>query len=780
MTTKEFNSDLKKVDANYNDMPEFQMDHLGLLGKSSPDFGRDPESTSICPLLSPSPTGGEYQTVDPLSQVLEQKMIIVGKSPSPDFNNQDEETALLATSPHASYSHPLDPIRNLAYDRQVTPPGVDARIVGISNQSSSGPDASYGDLEIAKHTIVNAAESSHRRNKNSTPVETLKSSQSSSSANIPENVSSAQLLGNHYQHLDDNKLTDVGNFICQEKIIRASLDMSNRKQACPVEYSFISWNWPLIRKSFFWSIISIMVACFCVLVGMLVTVPRRCYPSHTWYQGTVFYEIFPASYQDSNGDGLGDLRGIASRASYLSKLGIQAVRLNSIFPATHYPEGFDKVTNLTDIEKSLGDFRDFQYFVNAMHEKNISVVLDFPVYPYVKALGELKVSAMRKNVADKITNVVHNHRSHRAAENEPRFQRELPRTEFDSVNKMYLKPYIDGGIAGLMKSTSDHLNSISRTVLEEAVEFWFEKGVDGVYFKGLEHYANDSKLLRELKKWKEVKEQFQLLGKEKMLMCDYRVLNAIREDVVHVLLTTMDLLDVYLDVSNGTSYIKSEVTSYQSSRLFDRRDYPWIHWNIGNVDTKRLAGRVENNFGAILFQFLLPGTISIFYGDEIGLTEIHDPHMDHHDIRYVHQLAPMKWQPNGAGFTRQDTLPWLPFAKSVRTNDIHENILSNMTALRKEAPSIYMNSIWKEAESLSNFAFRFVDENIIVLERSYPRRNAYVAVYNAGTDEARNDLSSIYYRGELLEDSRGRRGVFLNFKNLKLGSGEAFVVKLDK
>lgn len=513
---------------------------------------------------------------------------------------------------------------------------------------------------------------------------------------------------------------------------------------------------------------------------MLATAPQRCYPPHNWYQGAVFYEIFPASYQDSNGDGLGDFRGIAFRVNYLSKLGIRAVRLNSIFPSDPYPEGFSKVTNLTDVEKSLGDFNDFEYFVNAMKGKNISVILDLPIYPYVKNLGELKVSMTRKNVADKITNVVHNHRSHRSTKNESDSFQELEKNKFFD-RKRHLKSYIDGGIAGLMKSTSDHLNSISRSVVEEAIEFWFEIGVDGLYLKGLENYANDPKFLMELKKWKNIKENFRKIGKDKMLMCDYKILNFVKdEETIHETLTTMDLLDVYLDVSNGTSHIKTEVNKYLESKVVEKRDYPWLHWNIGNVDTKRLAGRVENNFGAILFQFLLPGTISIFYGDEIGLTESHDSHSDHTDVKFVHQLAPMKWQPNGKGFTRPNALPWLPFAKAVRTNDIHVEILSNMTSLRTDSPSIYMNSIWKEKESLSNCAFRFIDQNIVVMERSYPRRNAYAVVYNAGTDEARNDLSNIYYRGELLEDSRGRTGIYVTFNDLKLGSGEAFVVKLDK
>lgn len=546
-----------------------------------------------------------------------------------------------------------------------------------------------------------------------------------------------------------------------------SLDFTHHKTS---DFSFISWNWPLIRKSCFWTIVSIMIACFCILIGMLATVPRRCFPSHKWYHGTVFYEIFPASYQDSNGDGIGDLRGIASRSGYLKKLGIQAVRLNSIFPADHYPEDFNKINNLTDIEKSLGNFEDFEYLINSFGNKNISVILDFPLFPFVNHLGEMK--SKRKNIVDKITTVTYNQRSNSSSK--------LLKNEFTD-KKEYLKPYIDGGIAGLMKSNSDYLKLKSQNVIKEAIEFWFKKGVDGIYLKDLIRYVDDVNFIQELKIWKSIKEDFRNQGFEKMLMCDYQVLdNAKDEEIYMTILSTMDLLDVYLDVSNGTSFIQQEVDKYQKSKIYNQRDYPWIHWNIGNINSKRLASRVENNFGAILFQFLLPGTISIFYGDEIGLTEIHDPHLDHTDIEYVHHLAPMKWQPNGTGFTRFDSLPWLPYAKSVRTNNIHEEILSNMTSLRADAPSIYMNSIWKEEESLSNSAFRFVDRNIIVLERSYPRRNAFVVVYNAGTDEAHNDLSNIYYQGELLEDSKGRSGISINFSKMNLGSGEAIVVKLDK
>lgn len=107
----DFNSDKRKVDANYNDVPEFQMIQMGLLRESSPDFGHDPESMSICPLLTPSPTTVKFESVDPLSKTMQENMLLEVKSLSPDFNH-DEETALLSASPSVSYGHPLDPLRS--------------------------------------------------------------------------------------------------------------------------------------------------------------------------------------------------------------------------------------------------------------------------------------------------------------------------------------------------------------------------------------------------------------------------------------------------------------------------------------------------------------------------------------------------------------------------------------------------------------------------------------------------------------------------------------------
>lgn len=64
---------------------------------------------------------------------------------------------------------------------------------------------------------------------------------------------------------------------------------------------------------------SLMVACVCVVIGYISTLPSRCDPPKAWYQGSLIYEIFPASFYDSNGDGIGDLKGITAKVRVTSR-----------------------------------------------------------------------------------------------------------------------------------------------------------------------------------------------------------------------------------------------------------------------------------------------------------------------------------------------------------------------------------------------------------------------------------------------------------------------------
>jgi len=95
-----------------------------------------------------------------------------------------------------------------------------------------------------------------------------------------------------------------------------------------------------------------------------------------WWQKAVIYQIYPRSFQDSNGDGVGDLNGILERVDYLSWLGIDAVWISPIYPSPMADFGYD-VANYVDIDPLFGTLADFDRLVKALHERGIRIILDF-------------------------------------------------------------------------------------------------------------------------------------------------------------------------------------------------------------------------------------------------------------------------------------------------------------------------------------------------------------------------------------------------------------------
>src|SRR5580765_6953882 len=94
-----------------------------------------------------------------------------------------------------------------------------------------------------------------------------------------------------------------------------------------------------------------------------------------WWRQAVVYQIYPRSFADSNGDGIGDLEGIRSRADYLAALGIDAIWLSPFYPSALADGGYD-VDDYRDVAPELGTLADFDDLVAAAHGAGIKVVVD--------------------------------------------------------------------------------------------------------------------------------------------------------------------------------------------------------------------------------------------------------------------------------------------------------------------------------------------------------------------------------------------------------------------
>ncbi len=126
-----------------------------------------------------------------------------------------------------------------------------------------------------------------------------------------------------------------------------------------------------MSKKFLW----VLLLVFGVASAQLLLTRAPSARADSWYASSVFYQVFVRSFQDSNGDGMGDLRGLTSRLDYLKDLGINALWLNPIHPSPSY-HGYD-ITDYKGINPDYGTLEDFKAFLTAAKSRGIRVILDY-------------------------------------------------------------------------------------------------------------------------------------------------------------------------------------------------------------------------------------------------------------------------------------------------------------------------------------------------------------------------------------------------------------------
>ena len=95
-----------------------------------------------------------------------------------------------------------------------------------------------------------------------------------------------------------------------------------------------------------------------------------------WWQNSIVYQVYPRSFQDSDGDGTGDIKGIQTRLPYLSEIGIETVWISPVYKSPMADFGYD-ISDFMDIDPIFGTLEDFKTLVESARELGIKIVMDF-------------------------------------------------------------------------------------------------------------------------------------------------------------------------------------------------------------------------------------------------------------------------------------------------------------------------------------------------------------------------------------------------------------------
>ncbi|MBF2708849.1 glycoside hydrolase family 13 protein [Flavobacterium soyangense] len=120
-----------------------------------------------------------------------------------------------------------------------------------------------------------------------------------------------------------------------------------------------------------------------IIIILLMTITAQSQETKTstdkkWWKEAVIYQIYPRSFKDSDGNGVGDLKGIISKLDYIKSLGVDAVWLNPVYESPNDDNGYD-ISNYREIMKDFGTMKDFNLLLKGMHERGIKLIMDLVV-----------------------------------------------------------------------------------------------------------------------------------------------------------------------------------------------------------------------------------------------------------------------------------------------------------------------------------------------------------------------------------------------------------------
>jgi alpha-glucosidase len=443
-----------------------------------------------------------------------------------------------------------------------------------------------------------------------------------------------------------------------------------------------------------------------------------------WWRDGVIYQIYPRSFADSNGDGIGDLSGIIAHLNYLAELGIDAIWLSPFYPTPDKDFGYD-VSDYKNVDPRFGSLEHFDRLVAGAHQRGIRIILDLVLNHTSDQHSWFKESRASLKNPKREWYIWRDHPNNWQASFGGKAW------EFDSLTGQY---YLH--LFTKEQPDVNWRNPEVRKAELEVFRFWLEKGVDGfrldvfnAYFKHPNLPDNPPKLgLRGFNRQRHIydidqPEMMPFLNEMRALLDSFPERYAVGEtyfaspqktvsycgpDRLHAAFS-FDFTTHGLNFPWNPRWVMEQIRKREENL---NTAGVWPTTVMSNHDLPRAASRYSRGeddsqaFLAMALLLTLRGTPFMYYGEEIGMRDIHlkrneilDPPGKKYWPIYKGRdvcRAPMQWDDSSfAGFSSHK--PWLPvnpdyLTRSVSLQKADPGSLFNFTkrllALRKEIPAL--------------------------------------------------------------------------------------------
>jgi alpha-glucosidase len=504
-----------------------------------------------------------------------------------------------------------------------------------------------------------------------------------------------------------------------------------------------------------------------------VTDRHRPEPPSAWWRDAVIYQIYPRSFADGNGDGIGDLAGLVDRLDHVADLGVDAIWVNPIYRSPMADFGYD-VSDHVDVDPDYGTLADLDALLDAAHRRGLRVILDF----------------VPNHTSDRHPWFVASRSSRTDAKRDWYYWRD-PAPDGGPPNN-WVSAF--GGSAWTLDPTTGQYylhtflpeqpdlnwrNPDVERAMHGVLRFWLDRGVDGFRIDVANFVMKDPELRdnppaptgasdyrplgaydtqRHLhdKNHPDVHEVYRRLRRvldeypnERIALGEIHVYDWADWRVEFARFHGAELDELHLPMDQSLVGLPWSAEAYArmlAEIVAGRPDHAWSSLMLGSHDETRVAARLDPVRARAAMAILLtaPATPVLYYGDEIGMAGAKvPPHraLDRWGAQTPDgslgrdpQRSPMQWTAaENAGFSPPDVEPWLPIGDDVDTANVESQRTDPGSLLALTRRLIRLRSS-RPALSRGEFLLRRdVPVDVLAYERRDDTERWLVAVNFAST-----------------------------------------------